>query len=674
MILAISSESNPLMNRLRNVQVALYGTSKLTETFIDEHGGENISGILDGYKVKGDFCGINIIKLTDCVMLGIGAIIICARKNSANIISSRISGFCKDNKILLYDMQGNDLLVSSYAFKITDDYHNINEADLINKLSMYDVISFDIFDTLLCRKTLYPTDVLYATDEKAKRLGIQNFLENRLKHTDATDTLVTIYNKLYYSSILSKHDAQELLKFEYDFDNKILHPREKMRDIFNIVKNMNKQIYLVSDTWYDKQQLKELIKANGYTGYTDIITSCEYNITKASGLFEKLRNEINKQTCIHIGDDHEVDGIAPNKYGIDSFLIKSPTDMLTVSVYHDILRFDDTYANRLAIGLFVSKLFNNPFALYKSEGISNIYSPFSIGYLFIGPIISSFVIELARYAKNKYEQILFLSRDSFLAMKMYRKLTSLQKDSYPTPLYFLTSRIACVSALIETQRDLEKFRIIPFEGNDANLFSTRFSFMTNDTSKYSKYELIVEHSKNLHANYQKYAEGTNLNNSLIVDFVAEGTCQSLLSKIFNKSFNGYYFMRLNKKNQKELNIDFYTNVRDSFAEEIYMFLENIIGATTPSLKCFNKYGEPLFFEEKRSSEVIYDIKQVQDGAMAYFNDYITIADLGTSSSFTLCDTLLSFIKKEYTHIPTLPLFSDDIYDEFTNRQFKAFPR
>ena len=54
----------------------------------------------------------------------------------------------------------------------------VSVVSFVEKLSSYDVISFDIFDTLIFRPFSEPTDLFYFVGEQ---LGIMNFKELRKK-------------------------------------------------------------------------------------------------------------------------------------------------------------------------------------------------------------------------------------------------------------------------------------------------------------------------------------------------------------------------------------------------------------------------------------------------------------------------------------------------------------
>ena len=50
------------------------------------------------------------------------------------------------------------------------DTTNIKKQELINKIQDYEIISFDVFDTLIMRKTMFPVDVFDIISQKIKRI------------------------------------------------------------------------------------------------------------------------------------------------------------------------------------------------------------------------------------------------------------------------------------------------------------------------------------------------------------------------------------------------------------------------------------------------------------------------------------------------------------------------
>ena len=102
-------------------KIALYGLSAETEKTLREWQGiYEVAGLLDGFRTSGEMYGKKIISLDNAVMLGIDLIVVVARPGSCKAITRRIGRFCADNRILLYDVRGKNLLEEtkiSYAFQ-----------------------------------------------------------------------------------------------------------------------------------------------------------------------------------------------------------------------------------------------------------------------------------------------------------------------------------------------------------------------------------------------------------------------------------------------------------------------------------------------------------------------------------------------------------------------------
>ena len=105
-----------------------------------------------------------------------------ARPGSCKAIAKRIGDFCRENAIALFDVRGRDLLdVSAVSF----DFKNVigdNKQKLLDMIDAADVISFDLFDTLVMRKTKSYTDVFELIEYRLKERGIYitDFSKQRL--------------------------------------------------------------------------------------------------------------------------------------------------------------------------------------------------------------------------------------------------------------------------------------------------------------------------------------------------------------------------------------------------------------------------------------------------------------------------------------------------------------
>jgi hypothetical protein len=115
----------------------------------------------------------------------------------------------------------------------------------------------------------------------------------------------------------------------------------------------------------------------------------------------------------------------------------------------------------------------------------------------------------------------------------------------------------------------------------------------------------------------------------LFDFVAKGTSQFYLQKLFTGHLKGFYFLQLEPEYMANKGLDivsFYTDEEkeNSAIYENYYILETILTAPFPQLNEFDDYGNPVYSKETRSRKDIECFEEVQRGILDYFYDYISI--------------------------------------------------
>ena len=173
-----------LLNLNKNQKIALYGLGTETERFLSEYGDMvSVVGLLDGFRTDGAMYGYPIIPIEDTLSKDVKLIIVIARPGSCKVIVKRIGDFCREHDIALYDVRGKNLLESS---SVSYDYSSLpgyTKNELMTKIQKADIISFDLFDTLVTRTVFSYTDIfdilsLYLENE---RISIPDFSSLRLQ-------------------------------------------------------------------------------------------------------------------------------------------------------------------------------------------------------------------------------------------------------------------------------------------------------------------------------------------------------------------------------------------------------------------------------------------------------------------------------------------------------------
>ena len=185
-------------------KIAVYGLSSSTQEILPELMNQyHIIGLLDGYRQSGTIYGKPIISMEQAIENNVEAIVVVARPGSRRIIVNRIREICREHNIKLLDERGNDLL-ESHSHNMTCVIENGGTKEvLMEKLEQSEIISFDIFDTLITRTVLYQTDVFELVEQRMiARYGHgyefcnkrQN-IERELSQT-GTPTVYDIYKEL----------------------------------------------------------------------------------------------------------------------------------------------------------------------------------------------------------------------------------------------------------------------------------------------------------------------------------------------------------------------------------------------------------------------------------------------------------------------------------------------
>lgn len=125
---------------------------------------------------------------------------------------------------------------------------NINE--IIEISNEYDAISFDIFDTLIMRKTLLPEDVFIIVEQKLSSQGCScDFVLNRkraiLENPTANPNIHEIYSLFAEFTGLSAPECQYIMQLELDIEREVLVSRKAVVEMLKYIYDMGKPVFLL---------------------------------------------------------------------------------------------------------------------------------------------------------------------------------------------------------------------------------------------------------------------------------------------------------------------------------------------------------------------------------------------------------------------------------------------
>lgn len=632
----------------KNEPIAIYGLGAETAKVLEELGASGefqIVGLMDSFQKEGTLYGKRIISIENGIEYQVKLILVAARPGSCRAIARRIGEICMENRIALLDTRGNDLCNMprvEYDFKQMNGY---TKRQLMQEALLYDVVSFDLFDTLIMRQVLFPTDVYELVDARLRQHGIMidGFSAKRMASEkelsrNRAPRLSEIYSYMKRTYQIEEIEPEQMAVLEWEIDCGLVIPRKEVCELLLDLAARGKRICIVSDSYYDKKQIESILKKCGIVQYSDVFVSCEYGTGKMQKLFQKFIEITDARSYIHIGDDISADVESAEKTNIRAFRLYSGIDFLEQAGYMGLWDHTKHLSDRIKIGMFVAHMFNSPFQFETKQRRIGIHMAYDIGYVFFAPMICDFVLWFREQAeKYQLDNILFCARDGYLVKQLYDELCN-QVSS----VYFLTSRMAAIRAGMESEEDIRYVGNMKFSGNLFEQLEERFGIQVDSTKrqKEERTELrdyaqeIFERASVSRKRYCTYIERLNLKEGEtgFFDFVAKGTTQMYMGRILRQHLKGIYFLRLDKEQMEGKDLDiisFYgtEEKNHSVIFKDYYILETMLTAPMPSVKEFDEMGNPVYAKETRKKSDIRCFQEAQEGIREYFREYLKLCPI-----------------------------------------------
>ncbi len=639
--------------------IAIYGLGTETQRFLTDHEGEiTVTGLLDGFRTDGQMYGYPIIPIEDTVKYGVNLIIVVARPGSCKAIAKRIGGFCRENKIALFDVRGRDLLEES---AVAYDFQGLAaepRKTLLDKIAKAEVVSFDLMDTLLMRKVMSYTDVFELLGIRLGKAGIHipEFARLRLAaekecSQDGAPILEKIYGKVLELADRTSISAKELAEMEWELDRTLIVPRRSMCELFREIIRSGKKVVITTDNYYSKEWIASLLSEYDLEGYAELFVSCDVGTSKTQKLFERVieRTGIEPGRILHIGDDEYADVEKAAGFGLDTFRIYRAVDFFDQLAGLGMETDVSDISDRVKVGLFLARVFNDPFCFEREDRRLSVGDESDIGYLFCAPMITDFTLWMQEsISRQGFGQVLFGARDGYLFDKLY-EICGKDARSY----YFLTSRTAAIRAGMETQEDIDYVDGMKYSGTPKEALKERFGIEERELAGRDRIVAILEKAKYQRENYRRYIERLGLDEGKLAffDFVAKGTTQMYLQKLFTQHLKGFYFLQLEPEFMADKGLDiepFYSEEeKDSSAIfDNYYILETILTAPFPQMKEMGPDGEPVYAKETRSESDLKCFERAQDGIIEYFKEYLDIVpESARTVNKRLDEKLLELVNK-----------------------------
>ncbi|KTC63481.1 hypothetical protein AO262_14570 [Pseudomonas fluorescens ABAC62] len=236
---------------------------------------------------------------------------------------------------------------SSGQFTTDQSYttHNYTQRmeDVKAQLRNFSTISFDVFDTLVRRKHTFAdyAKFLLGKELQSKNtvasaqafVNLRNEAEFNLRkrsNFQGDVRLNDIYSEIGLQLGVSEAAAQVLMCREFELDMDMILAKDEMVDLFNELVSHGHVLWIISDTYYSREQVGLMLRKAGVTGAYRLLVSSEEQKRKDNGtMWSMVKNDLENHgvaTYIHIGDNVVADCQLPGNLGLTTMHILHPND------------------------------------------------------------------------------------------------------------------------------------------------------------------------------------------------------------------------------------------------------------------------------------------------------------------------------------------------------------
>jgi predicted HAD superfamily hydrolase len=307
-----------------------------------------------------------------------------------------------------------------------DDKQDLTPEQMKAEIDKTDVISFDIFDTLLKRDVPVPTDVFYIVQKLAQKrslastIALENFHDRRIAaEIEARKTKIECNLEEIYRAYtgLTKAEQQALASLECEVEINVAEANPKLLDVYNFALQHH-TVILTSDMYLDTATVKAMLDKSGITGYEHLYISNEMQKNKAVGtLYQCVSDVYPGKTILHIGNSYRADYENAIAAGWKAVKIRTNTYCLSRKFrYHSVKK--DNLKHAAALDAFL----NNHVSTAGAEDEGRSYYKL-FGYERFGPLLYGFVTWcFHEMKKNGVESAFFVARDGYILKLAYDEL------------------------------------------------------------------------------------------------------------------------------------------------------------------------------------------------------------------------------------------------------------
>lgn len=531
-----------------------------------------------------------------------------------------------------------------------------NIEELKEKIAKSEVVSFDLFDTLLLRNVIHPTDIFkvvefeYNDKNNLKlefykiRILAEKLARNHSKNEDVTlDEIYEFVKKRVGSA------ANELKQLEIEAEINFIIANNDMKEIYDYARSLQKKIYFITDMYLPSAVIKSILNRNGFENDYCLFVSCELNASKATGsIYAYIREKeglIEGVEWLHIGDNYQSDIINAERANISGYYYKKLSD-----------RGSNVTTDSLGESIIKAIQLNQKYI----RGSKDYWSRF--GAEIASSIYIGLMLWLEKNVREK-DNIFFLARDGYFPFKLYQIMRE-HDPTLPEGIYLYASRRAYVlpwTVLVDKDKTIDTLTrynkhfnqilsirdILLSLGLDAEEYENvvlQFGISSCDVaidesnekrikqflhSIWKDIEFVLRRELDILKEYLDVSGLNQYEEINVFDVGWSGSTQSALTGILNKRVNGYYFGTLesmeNEVSRNSMGYAFNLGTpikRRNFIIKNAMMYEFLFSAPEGSLIHFErdeaKGIKPILSKVEQTDYVYECISKFQEATLKIF--------------------------------------------------------
>ncbi len=332
-----------------------------------------------------------------------------------------------------------------------------------------DVLTIDVFDTLLIRRIADPDQVKIPVaryiSNLAARQGIDCSWQTCLQWRAEIERAQRVKNGAQYPDHEARYPEfmgallerifggkapagllRAVTDWELKLEQSVIVPRAELADFVRRWHAAGKRIWAMTDIYLPATHIRPLLERVDLARFlTGVVSSADACMAKASGAgFRRLREQagLDPARWVHVGDNPISDGTRPAEFGIRAFVLRDASEAHRKALYR---RYERAAALR---PFWKGRQVQQIMLPLEKENVNQ--APLSdYGYNFFGPLVGGFIQRLAERSRALgLQRLYFFSREGLTFLKAWQNSVPWLYPSGDAPeaRYLYVSRVALAGA------------------------------------------------------------------------------------------------------------------------------------------------------------------------------------------------------------------------------------